>query len=410
MLIDAQGGFESGDPRIVAKLYAGGIFSDNISKPPTAKAYKDACKKLPPQAVEHFQRLIHEREYAAIGKTFHDHKVIIVDGTKVSLPPTDETRDKYGMSYGHYAQCQTVGYYELSTGTFEQIDFAQTDTAERTLAQSHMLSNSTPTLYLTDAGYNGMALIAVTREAGHNILMPLKMGKLKEEFRKTKRRNGIYEVTLTANHLKNYPDHQHLVGQSIKIRLVRAYGTSRMKSQILITTFLDCREFTWQELSKLYRQRYTIELAFRHLKQKIRIEQIRKRTLTRIEQLLYSAVALYNVSAVIRNKAGRPRILPQNTGVKQICFSYCIEVANVFAQAAVRPCHGTKTKLARQLKAIRGCTFIYVPWRAEPRICHTPPSKFTVQKGAENETELRKAHFLTLELAILRQKYEAIVA
>ena len=410
MLVDAQGGFESGDPRIVAKLYAEGVFSDKVAVPPTAKAYKDACKNLPPQAVEQFQKLIHEQEYKAIGKTFHGHKVIIVDGTKVSLPPTDETKDKYGMSYGHYAQCQAVGYYELSTGTFEQVDFAQVDTAERSLAQSHMASNRTPTLYLTDAGYNGMALIAVIQETGHNVLMPLKMGKLKEEFRRTKRRNGIYEVKLTSNHLKNYPDHQHLVGQTIKVRLVRAYGTSRMKSQILITTFLDCREFTWQELSKLYRQRYTIELAFRHLKQKIRIEQIRKRTLIRIEQLLYAAVALYNVSAVIRNQAGRPSILPQKTGVKQICFSYCIEVIDVFIQAVIRPRYGTMIRLARQIKAIRGCTFIYMPWRAEPRICHMPPSKFTVQKGAENEAETKKAAFLTLELTILRQKYEAIGA
>jgi hypothetical protein len=410
LLIDAQGGFEAGDERLVAKLYAGKAFSKSLSKPPTAKGYKDACKKLPARIVEQLQKQIHEQEYTAAGETYHGLKVIIVDGTKVSVPATDETIEKYGMGYGHYAQCQAVGFFELSTGTFDHFDFAQTDTPERNLAYKHMVMNKVQTLYLGDAGYNGMAFIGATTETGHHILMPLKMGALKEQFRKTRKRSAICELKLTQNHLKNYPDHQHLVGVIIKIRLIRAYGTSRMKAPILITTLLDSREYPWQELAHLYRQRYTIELAFRHLKQKIKIEAVRKRVLNRIEQLLYASIALYNLSAVIRNRARKPSILPKNTGVRMICFSYCIDVADAFAMAAVHLQHGAKTELARQMKAIRHCTFVYVPWRAAPRICHTPPSKFTVQKGAENDAEIKKAEFLTMELPILRQKYEAIGA
>lgn len=395
---------------MVAKLYASNAFPETLSMPPTARGYRDACMKLPSPVVEQLQKQIHEQEYASVGKTFRDLKVIIVDGTKVSIPATDDTREKYGMGYGHYAQCQAIGFYELSTGTFEHFDFAQTDLSERSFAYDHMLANAVKTLYLGDAGYNGMAFVGATLEAKHHILMPLKVNALKEQFRKTKRRSMIYEIKLTKVHLKNYPELQHLVGETIKVRLVRAYGTSRMKAQILITTLLDSKDYPWQELAKLYRQRYTIELAFRHLKQKIRIESIRKRALNRIEQLLHAAIALYNLSAVIRNRTCPPSILPKKTGVRMVCFSYCIEAVDAFALTAVRILHGAKTALARQLKAIRHCTFIYLPWRAAPRICHTPPSKFTVQKGAEDHAEVTKAQFLTIELHILRQKYEAVEA
>ena len=321
------------------------------------------------------------------------------------MSSTPETEERYGEGQGHYVQTQALGFYELSTGTFEDFRFEHIKTAERQIALHHMDSNSTRCLYLADAGYNGMAFCAICIEKQHELLMPLKNCALARNFLKTKKRSANYEIKLTRNHLKNYPEHQYLLGENISVRLVRTRGTSKLRSQVLITTLLDEKTFSWQELTKLYLQRYTVELAFRHLKTKINIEKIRKQKLLRIEQLMASAIALFNISAVLRNRIRKPDLLPAKAGVKLHCFTLCIELVHVFFQAALHRTHGIKKQMNLCLRAIRGCWFIYKPWRAEPRICHTPPSEFSVQKGAVMLAEVQKAEFLSVEYEILAQAY-----
>ena len=404
-MLDAQQGFKCGVSRLIAKLFELGVVKEKNGALPTAKAYNEACAKLPVEVIQQQLAKSHLDEYEVNGRTFHGLKVLIPDGTKVSMADTEETREKYGEGQGHYAQAQALGFYDLSTGTFEDFKVEHYNTPERTVALRHMSSNATPTLYVADAGYNGMAFTAICVEHKHNLLMQFKHSTLAKKFLNTKKRSALISIKLTKTHLANHPEYQHLLGKCITIRLLRTRGTSKLESQVLITTLLDEREFTWQELTKLYLQRYTVELAFRHLKTKIGIERIRKQKLQRIEQLIFSAVVLYNLSAMLRNRIKRPSIMPEKEGIKVYCFTLCIELVHVLFQTAIRPVHGVKKKMDVCLRAIRGCWFIYKPWRAEPRICHTPPSDFSVQKGAAMAVELTKAEFLTDEYEILAQKY-----
>ena len=372
---------------------------------PARKSYDEACAKLPADIVR--QQLInsHRNEYETNGRTFHGLKVLIPDGTKVSFANTQPTRDKYGEGQGHYVQSQALGFYELSTGTFEDFRFEHCNTPERAIAIAHMDSNTIRSLYVADAGYNGMAFIAISMDKNHELLMQLKNCALAKKFLKTKKRSAVVDITLTKTHLANYPGHPHLLGTSIKVRLIRTRGTSKLRSQVLITTLIDEVVFRWREVTKLYLQRYCVELAFRHLKTRIGIERIRKRKLLRIEQLLFAAIVLFNLSAALRNRLRRPSLLPEKAGIKLHCFTLCIELVHLFLQAALGPQYGIKKRMDLSLRTIRGCWFIYKPWRAEPRICHTPPSEFSVQKGATMLSEVEKAKFLSIEYEILAQQY-----
>lgn len=369
------------------------------------KSYDEACAKLPAHIVRQQLTNSHRNEYETNGRTFHGLRVLIPDGTKVSLADTPQTREKYGVGQGHYVQSQALGFYELSTGTFEDFKFEHCNTPERTIAIGHMDLNTTRSLYVADAGYNGMAFIAICMDKNHDLLMQLKNCALAKNFLKTKKRSAVVDITLTKTHLANYPNYQHLLGTSIKVRLIRTRGTSKLRSQVLITTLIDTVTFRWQEVTKLYLQRYSVELAFRHLKTSIGIERIRKRKLLRIEQLLFAAIVLFNLSAALRNRIRRPSLLPEKAGIKLHCFTLCIELAHLFLRAALSPQHGIRKKMDLGLRTIRGCWFIYKPWRAEPRICHTPPSEFSVQKGAVMLTEVEKAEFLNIEYEILAQRY-----
>jgi len=243
-----------------------------------------------------------------------------------------------------------------------------------------------------------MAFIAISEENDHKVLMQLKSSALKK-------RSAIYEIKLSKSHLKNYPDRQHYVGKILKVRLIRTRGTSRLKSQVLITTLLDEKKYSWQEQSKLYLQRYSIELTFRHLKTTIKIEQIKKQTILKIEQRLYVAIIFFNIAVGIRKRIKMPSLLPEKEGVKMHCFTLCLEMAHVFCRAVIRKKQGMKIRMNKCLIAIKNCRYIYKPWRAEPRIYHTPPSEFSVQKGTVVLQELERSEFFKTEYEILGREY-----
>lgn len=201
---------------MIARLFElGAIPQDNV-KLPTEKAFSKACDKLPLEVVTSLLSASHEHEFMDNGRKFHGLKIIIADGTKISLPRSPSTLKEFGEAYGHYPQCLAVGFFELSTGSFEDFKIAHMNTAERTIAYKHMKASSEKSLYVVDAGYNGMAFIALATKVGHEILMPLKSCSLAKEMKASKERSVIREIKLTRAHLKNYEEDKSLLEQRLK--------------------------------------------------------------------------------------------------------------------------------------------------------------------------------------------------
>jgi len=246
------------------------------------------------------------------------------------------------------------------------------------------------------------------QQTGQELLMELKMGKLAQSLRRERKRSAVLTVRLTKAHFKNYPQHKHAIGAVMQIRLIRTKGTSKLRSKVLLTTLLDERRFKWLDLAKIYLQRWTIELAFRHLKSSLRAEHIRKQGLHRIRHLLLAAFILFNLSATIRNRISQPDLFPRKRGIGLPCFEFILELADLFILAAVRPNHGQKTEMRRRLKAIRSCCFLYDPWRTRPRICQFPSSVFTRCKSTEKEAEFAKCEAIRGDMRLLGMKYGQI--
>lgn len=401
-----------GVKHVIAHLFLLNIFSKGIKTVPKNGGYNKACDKIPPAVIDELLHKSHDLEHCSSGEKYHAMKVIIVDGTKIIIPRTKETIKKYGLGSGsvgnaYYPQTQTSGFFELSTGTFEDVKFKHINTPERRIMLEHAETNNNPTLYVIDAGYNGMGFIAIIKTAcTQNILMHLKLGGfIADKFRKSKKRSEIIEIEINSGHLQKYPEYKHLRGRKIKVRLIRTRGTTKLKSQILITTLLDEKQYKWEELSKLYLQRYKVELAFRHLKIKIGIEKIKKEKLLRIEQLLRSAVLLFNISAMLRNSVKRRTLMPEKKGEKIYCLEFCTEIVNNFISGVIKNYKGLKTKLKLCIKALKSCYSICRPWRVFPRICQFPASTFTRQKTSRKNSELEKVEFLAREYKKLGVKY-----
>ena len=411
-LLNGINGFSVGVSRLLAMMYTNDLF-DNSKGVPLPKNYNIACDKISQNDIDNITKKSFDLETKSNEELFHGLRITIVDGTHVIVPRTNETVREFGLGSGsegdaYYPQTQSVGFLNLSTGLFECFISENIKTPERKFMQDHAEENNIPTLYLADAGYNGMAHIAIMKTV-HNqdILMQLKMGTAfaKEFCKNSKRRSRIFEITITNVHLKNYPEFKYLKGQTIKVRLVRTRGTNKLKSQIIITTLLDENKFGWEELSKLYLQRYKVELAFRHLKSVIGIEKIQKVKIERIKQLISSAILLFNISVMLRNTIKQNSILPEQKGTKV----YCLQLATDLIPKLLEEYINCKDKLIETLKnctrALKSSFSLNRPWRVTARICQFPASTFTKQKSSRKNSERSKVIFIRPEYIILGCEY-----
>jgi hypothetical protein len=413
LLADVHNRFRHGTGRLLAELWLAGCFPRRPNGPPSEQAYRKASAKLPVSLVAEAVQESHYRARSKADRCYEGLRVVLVDGTKFIIPRNEETIEAYGLGSGsvgdaYYPQIHAGAFFDLATATFSELNIEHGCPAERQILLQHAADNPEPTLYVGDAGYNGMAQVYLFQQTGQELLMELKMGKLAEEFRRGRKRSVVLTVRLTRTHFRNYPEHKDAAGKVIRIRLIRTKGTNKLRSKVLLTTLLDERRFKWFDLARLYLQRWTIELAFRHLKSSLRIEHIRKQALYRIRQLLLAAVILFNLSAMIRNAVKRPELFPRKRGVQLPCFEFVLELADVFILAAVCPQRGQKTQMKRRLKAIRGCCFLYDPWRTRPKICQFPPSVFTRCKSTEKEAEFAKCEAIRNDMRILGKKYGQI--
>ncbi len=297
---------------------------------------------------------------------------------------------------------------DLVSGTFRDFTIEHGVPTERAMLLQHATQNKEVSLYIGDAGYNGMAFLYLMSNTEHDLLMAFKSNGLIPIFRKTRKRSWIVSITLTKMHLKNYPQFAHLVGTCFCVRLIRTRGTTNLRSKILIPTLLDEDKYTWRKLIALYLQRWNIELAFRHLKSRLRIEHIQKRSLHRIRQLILAAIVYFNLSAIIRNRVGALQLFPRKKGIKLHCFAFVLELADSFIRAALKPWRGMVTLLTKRLRAIRNCWFLYDPWRTRPKICQFPPSVFTRRKSTEKATEFAKCKAVRDDMRLLGIKYGQI--
>ncbi len=415
LLADAARRFECGSGKLIQILGLLGCFPKRPRTVPTEEAYRQACAKLPVAWVREAAHETHRQARTTRDPLYEGLRVVLNDGTKVIIPRTEETVQAYGLGSGrtgsaYYPQIHMGAFFDLATATFADINIEHGTPAEREILLQHARQNREPTLYVADAGLNGMAQVFFMSQTGHHLLMELKMGDVAEPCRRSRRRSVLVTVTLTAAHLKNYPDQAHLAGTVFTVRLIRAHGTSRLRARVLLTTLLDEKRYRWFDLAKLYVQRWRIELAFRHLKSNLRLEHIRKCALHRIRQLLWAAIMLYNLGGMIRNHLQSPALFPRKAQVRIHCFAFILEQTEPFLMAVLFPRRGRRTDLRHRLRAMRGCCFLYDPWRVRPRICQFPSSIFTRCKSTEHQAELEKAEAIRSDMRLLGIRYGQIAS
>ena len=372
----------------------------------TGEAYCKARSRLP---VELFQRLM-KKVCGAVATTcdatglWRGHRLWHIDGSGCSMPDTPELQAAFGQPGGQAPGCgfpvaHLMTLFHATTGCLLRIVTAPLRSHDLSQAQRVQDALRPGDIVVADRGFCSYAHLALLQNLDvfavfrlhQKTIVNFRKGRayVEPSAKRTKARRArgkprsrwvrwlgtcdqIVEYFkpkqrpkwMTAEAYVQLPD-------SIQVRELRYRVTQRgyrVKEVLLLTTLLDAQLYPATELATLYQQRWEIETNLRHLKQTLRMDVLRTKTIDGIHKELAVFAIVYNlVRLVMLHSASR-----QNVPVRRISF---IDAQRRLRHAEIAPPHRKLVVLPER------------PHRFEPRVRKRRPKQYPLMQKPRRQLQ-----------------------
>lgn len=246
---------------------------------------------------------------------WHGHRVLIVDGTGVSMPDTPPLQKAFGQPGGQRRECgfpvaHLLALFDHTTGHLVETALAPLRTHDlvHTPAMHAMMREGD--LLLGDRAFGSFAHLALLQQSGRHGL-----------FRKHQRRPD----DTVRDRLVTYPRPKQnksawlsqeqcaALPETITVRevavRVRVPGR-RVRDLVLVTTLLDRTTYPARALAKLYEQRWQVETNLKHLKTTLRMEVLRSKSPDGVRKEVQAFALAYNLVRQTMATAGEQQKVP----------------------------------------------------------------------------------------------------
>jgi hypothetical protein len=288
---------------------------DEIVKPPDKAAFQRARKKIPPEVLQ----LIFAKacEYAQIlaqrptKLTWNGFRVCAIDATKKNLPYSEELLDFFEAPHqAHFPQMVTGVLFDVLAKLPLNYMRAPFHTPEREMAMALIRELGLGDLLLLDRGSPSYEMCLALIKQGIDFLIRLpKNGMFKEvgDFLARGKRDGKVTLYPPAHLVKAYPD-AHF--QPLTLRVVAVSIPGSQEKAIFITTLLERQKYPPRALRNLYHLRWQEEEFFKTIKEHLRAEEFRGKSVQLIDQELLSTYLYYILTRIMMLEAARQHELP----------------------------------------------------------------------------------------------------
>jgi hypothetical protein len=359
----------------------------------TGEAYVQARQRLPLRLL---QRLLDSvREHLLGSPTldngrWHGHRTFLVDGSGVSMPDTKELQAAFGQPGGQKPGCgfpvmHLLAMFHAATGLLLQVAVAPLRTHDMSrIGQLHPDLGAGDVL-VGDRAFCSFAHLALLAARGTFGVFRVHQKQI-VDFRPHRRaassrsrKRGARGLP-TSRWLKRLGRHDQLVEyvkprqrptwlsaaayaalpDTITVRELRyRIGLPGRRTRVITvaTTLLDPKRYPAADIAALYGQRWQIETNLRHLKQTLRMDVLRCRTVVGVTKELTMYALVYNLVRQVTSEAAKR----QHVQVERISF---IDAVRWLAQAVHGPVE-LKLRLVPQR-----------PGRIEPRAVKRRPKEY----------------------------------
>jgi len=277
-------------------------------------AFSLARKRLPIEAVQTFAARVSDSLSDRSPPWFAGRRAFIIDGTTMTLSPTDPLRDAYPPATNQHGETvwpvlMLMVAHELQSGCALVPEFGAMygpdNTSEARQAAAIALRIPPDSLVLADAGFGIFRVAHAMVSAGHEILFRL----TRSRFESLRRRAGKVDQTPhgvryrlnwtpSTSDRKTNPDLPADASLQAELHEVTLENGQTL---YLVTTL----KISSETASAWYRRRYDVEHDIRDLKVSLGIEKIRAKSDEMVQKELLCGVVAYNLVLELRREAAK---------------------------------------------------------------------------------------------------------
>ena len=322
-----------------------------LGKSFSSEAYGQARARLP---LELFQRLLGEvcrraQDSLEASARWRGHRLWLTDGSSCSMPDTPQLQNAFGQPGQQAPGCgfpvaHLLTLFHAGTGLLLRTIAAPLRTHDMAQASQLHAQLSPGDVLIADRGFCSYAHIGLLLQAGlHAVfrlhqkqLVDFRIGRMHSPPRgpfknikglpKTRwiKWLGTRDQQVEYFKPKELPDWldaqayaalpTSLVLRELRYRIEQP--GCRTREIILVTTLVDPERYPAAELARLYGQRWQVETDLRHLKQTLRMDVLRTKTVAGIHKELAMFALVYNLVRLVMLEAAKRQKVP----VERISF------------------------------------------------------------------------------------------
>ncbi len=357
-------------------------------------AYCQARARLPEALLSELAKESAEEleERVQSGWLWRDRHIKIPDGTTVSMTDTPENQEAYPQPASQkpgigFPIARLVGVFSLATGAL--LDLAITswsgkETGEHALLRQLMHVFKFGDIVLGDAYYASFFLIATFIKMGVDVVFPMhacrdydfrkgnRLGKKDHlvQWKKPKKPEWMDKQTYFE-----FPN-SIIIRESVVIDENHGY---RAKRRVLVTTLLNSKKVTLQDLAELYRYRWFVELNLRSIKEIMHMDILRGKTPMMVHKEIWAHILAYNL---IRKIMAQAAVLHYRNP-REMSFKLALQMLFAFRQAGIFSEKDEKM-YAYFIEAITHKVVGNRSGRSEPRMVKRRPKTFPRLQKSRN--------------------------
>lgn len=393
-ILDADGGCKE----VIRKLQAYASLQGIVFPSSSTASYCTARKNLNLQTLtEIFEHTAKQQDRSRGTGRLKKRRVVVVDGTGVSMPDTAENQEIWPQSASQKPGCgfptaRICACFSLESGTLLSYAIANKKSHELQLFRQQWQTLQPGDIFLGDKAFCSYFDIAQLKEQGIDSVVTLARRAPVREGGSIKRL-APDDLLITWPRPKYNPklsysqEEWNSLPQELTLRQIKvsiSYPGFRVRHFHIVTTLLDAVQYPSSELADLYFQRWDVELFFRDIKTTMGMDVLRclSPEMVRKEILMYFIA--YNCIRQLMTEAAREA----DIAVRTVSFKGSLQALRNW-QPHLNPSRIGKVERYRLLcdlyEAITDTPLRQRPGRSEPRCRKRRPKNYELLTAPRHE-------------------------
>jgi len=323
---------ESGCAEVVRKFHAFAALRSLPMPSTSSSAYCQARQKLEQGELESI--LIHTAgqltQQRSVKSDLDSRRVIVVDGTGVSMPDTQSNQEQWPQQKQQkpgcgFPQARICACFDLRSGGVLSYQIGNRKQQELPLLRQQWDTFKSGDIFLGDKGF--CSFYDVSKFSDRNVDSVLTLARRKP-VTATNADKILGEDDLLIHWPKpkwsknlSYSKEEWLaLPEKLPLRQIKVNVNEpgfRIRTLYIITTLLDSRNYSAKQLSELYYQRWDVELFFRDIKTTIGMDILRCKSPNMIQKEVLMHFIVYNCIRLLILKAAKQKgVSPRNISFK----------------------------------------------------------------------------------------------